>query len=323
MQRLRIETLALATLLAGLSLASGQQPATPETAKQKQPPPMSKGPAADPKAAAPTNLEQLLQQALRDNPDIRVGEAKVRSAEAELHRTRLAVIQKVVAAHNAVTTAQANVALAEAQYARMQQLHKGGQVSVDEFQAAQARLVAAKAELAIAEGQLPYLTGQPVAQGVRFWDSATGREQDRRHALAQFYERMADDSRTALFFEGKQGPKADKLRAALEKPFTYEGNASIFRVVKAIKEKHPDLVIQLKTADANLVNTDETVMFNNVPLGAVLQWCEDAVPGHRFVIREYGLLLAPVKDMPPGAIYLTEFWKAGLDEKSKEKGEKP
>ena len=191
MKHLRLETLALATLLASLTMAAGQQPATPEgipskqpalpgqEAVQKQPPSKPVQGPADPRTPAATSLDQLLQQALVDNPDIRVGEAKVHSAEAELHRTRLAVTQRVVAAHSAMTSARANVARLEADYARVLHLSKNAVVDQGTVQEVQAKLMAAKAELAMAEAQLPYLTGQPAVQGsARSWDSTSGPEVD-------------------------------------------------------------------------------------------------------------------------------------------------
>src|SRR3989442_3304097 len=55
----------------------------------KQPPPL-----ADKKDLS---LEEMLAQALKANPDIRVAESKLREAEAKLNRTRLQVMQKVIA----------------------------------------------------------------------------------------------------------------------------------------------------------------------------------------------------------------------------------
>src|SRR6516165_2137186 len=62
--------------------------------------------AKDDKAAAkdkePT-LEEMLAEALKDNPDIRVAEAKRQEADAVLNKTRLQVMQQVVALNAART----------------------------------------------------------------------------------------------------------------------------------------------------------------------------------------------------------------------------
>ena len=58
---------------------------------------------------ATLTLEQMLAQATQDNPDIRVAEAKLREADAELNRTRLLVAQKVVKLYQDITAQRAAV----------------------------------------------------------------------------------------------------------------------------------------------------------------------------------------------------------------------
>src|SRR5262249_49568033 len=113
---------------------------------------------AEPKKSA---LEEMLEQALRHNPDIQVAEAKLREAEAELNRTRLLVAQKVVALQANLDAARSNVAVAESRYKRVQELNKGERaVSAEEVMNAAAALQQAKAELAKLESETPYLTGK-------------------------------------------------------------------------------------------------------------------------------------------------------------------
>ena len=71
---------------------------------------------------APTvpSLEEMLTQATRDNPDVRVAEAKVREAEAELNRARLVVMQKVIELHSSLESQKAQVLTAEAQFKRIE-----------------------------------------------------------------------------------------------------------------------------------------------------------------------------------------------------------
>src|SRR5206468_7820042 len=71
---------------------------------------MGMGQPAKPAQAAEPTLEEMLTNALKDNPDIRVAEAKVREAEAELNRTRLQVTQKIVALQQALLAQKAEVA---------------------------------------------------------------------------------------------------------------------------------------------------------------------------------------------------------------------
>src|SRR5437762_8496144 len=41
-------------------------------------------------------LDDLLSQALKSNPDVRLAESKVREAEADLNRVRMQIMQKIV-----------------------------------------------------------------------------------------------------------------------------------------------------------------------------------------------------------------------------------
>ena len=52
-----------------------------------------------------------------------------------------------------------------------------------------------------------------------------------------------------------------------------------------------------------------TAALTDVPLGAVLQLLQDVLPGHRVLVREYGLFIVPQEKMPPGAASLGEFWR--------------
>src|SRR6266849_6689180 len=92
-----------ALLLAGPAPAQ-QQPGG-ESAK---PLPPAKDDKSAPKDHEPT-LEDVLAQALKDNPDIRVAQAKAQEADAELNRAKLQVMQKVVALYAARKEAKANV----------------------------------------------------------------------------------------------------------------------------------------------------------------------------------------------------------------------
>src|SRR5439155_25807060 len=45
------------------------------------------------------------------------------------------------------------------------------------------------------------------------------------------------------------------------------------------------------------------------------EWLEDSLPGHQFVVRDYGLVLMPKDERPPpGAPLLHEFWKGSKAE---------
>ncbi len=105
------------------------------------------------------SLDNLLAQALKDNPDIRVAEAKMREAEAELNRVKLQVTQKVVTQQRELVMYQSALKQAQANFDRIQALHRQGATSTESIGAAEASLQKAKAELARIEAELPYILG--------------------------------------------------------------------------------------------------------------------------------------------------------------------
>lgn len=104
-------------------------------------------------------------------------------------------------------------------------------------------------------------------------------------------------------------PQSDKLRAALDKPMSAEFNDITLReVLTHIRKANPDLFINYKGTHEDVALP--SAKFKDMPLGAVLQWLEDELPGNRIVVREYGLLIAPSDKLPPDALPLHDFWKA-------------
>jgi hypothetical protein len=115
-------------------------------------------PSAEKKAEKPA-LDELIAAALRHSPDLQVAEAKVRTAQAELRRDRLTLVQKVIDAQGAVEAARAAIRGPEEVFRMTAQMYKTGTTSAAEFRAAEERLAAVKATLAQAEATLNALTG--------------------------------------------------------------------------------------------------------------------------------------------------------------------
>ncbi len=145
-------------LLAGLMallLISGPVPGqAPQKPTKESPPP---GTAS---GDLPTRLEDQLAQALRDNPDIRVAEAKVRSAEAELHRVRLQVMKDIFKFNADIEATQKTVEEAKQRFLKAKRLHERNAISREDYQAAQLTLERFQAELARQQAELPHLLGK-------------------------------------------------------------------------------------------------------------------------------------------------------------------
>jgi hypothetical protein len=120
-------------------------------------------PAADKpppdKKAENRSLDELIAAALRHSPDLQVADAKVRTAQAELRRDRLVLVQKVIDANAALDAARAAARNAEESFREHAALFKTGAMSSADYRAAEGRFAAAKATLAQAEGTLNALTG--------------------------------------------------------------------------------------------------------------------------------------------------------------------
>lgn len=110
--------------------------------------------------AEKTALEQLITEALKNNPDIRLAESKVREAEAELQRTRMKVLSDVTLAHIEIQAAQSEVDVASARYLQVQKLYETKSVSSRELAEAKQVLAKSKAALPVLQAKLPYLLGK-------------------------------------------------------------------------------------------------------------------------------------------------------------------
>jgi hypothetical protein len=359
MRRTAVEMGALAALLLGGALACAQSGAPPVKVEDK---PKDVKVEDKPKdAPAKSKLEEMLQQALQNNPDLRVAAAKVAEAEAKLNRARLLVVQKVGAAYQAVEAQKAAVQGAVAELERMKQFFAQKAVDPARVDTAEQKLLEAKAKLAALETELPYLLGKQPANNTAYPTIPAG---------AIHYAESPDLSGINLgggalggrlggggfggglgggfggglgggFGGGLGGvaddlaPKpapvlgktADRIRAALDKPFSLDlKNKKLPEVVAdvsaAFQKANPGLLIKCNIASDQLAPEKvlESVQFDKMPFGAVLVWIEDSVPGSGVVVRDYGLVIDMTSELPPGAPSLHDFWKAGkAEEKAPEK----
>jgi hypothetical protein len=309
----------------------------------------------DPKKPAeekkPSPLEEMLAQAMRDNPDVRVAEAKVREAEAELNRVRLQAIQKVVAHQHTIETlttavrlaearyqaAEAALRFAEVQYARTLELSKRGGVAKEDVDAArakveqakadlvaaQATLQAAKADVAKAQAELPYLLGKggktddKTAELTRRWAlDVLGRlpEPAEMESLSHLAQGRAWEWR---YLQQPQGTVADKLRKALDKQINLKlENQPLGDVLKWLFDNSGVSIVT--TVPPGVAGKMVTVNVQGIPLGAAFQLVED-VGGVQFGVRDYGILVSD--KLPSGVTRLHDFWKA--PEKTKSAPDKP
>jgi hypothetical protein len=314
MRKRWIEALALSALLLSAALACGQ---TGGGAGDKKPAAKAKKPATTKSA-----LEAVLSEALRNNPDLRVASARLQEAEAVLFRTRLLVVQKVVAAQRTVEQAQAAVKLASTDLERARRLYRTGSLTERVLRQTEVKLVQGKATLANAESELAYQLGKTPSAEAKADKRADADRQYRENVY--FYYRRLGGAATARGYEENRlpppalvrGAMADKLRKALDRKVSYKfSSAGPADVLRAFQKDNPGIHFKIAPGSAG---ERMTATLKDVPLRAALQLLEDSMNGCRFAVREYGLLLAPKDKIPPGAVLLDEFGKAG-----KGSGDKP
>ena len=113
-------------------------------------------------------LEVLLAQALKNNPDIRVAESKLREAEAELYRARMTVFNRIVTLQQEVKSLKAELERARERYQRMTDLFKTGAVPNLKLDQAAAALQKATSNLAHAEAEMDLLLGKHTEKAAKW-----------------------------------------------------------------------------------------------------------------------------------------------------------
>jgi hypothetical protein len=300
---MRVRTLALAV---GCLLLTGGV-ALPQTAEiQKQ---------VDEKLAQArkdqATLEELLGQALKNNPDIRVAETKLREAEAELYRTRMKVLSRIVALQYELRSTKAAADEAAARYEREKTLFARSQSSPADLSAAQACKDKFWADYAGVQAQLDLLFSKEAskrlgtiegglqaltdARIVRIWDIASGKGIKPQPAAAPEPAPV-------------QEALADKIRKALDTPLPVDvkGEVDGEDVLRLLRQHIKGVNIQANVKGAYRAKLEFS---EPIPLGAFLQWTEDQF-GWRFIVRDYGIVVTHYA-VPPGAVFLLDLWRKG------------
>jgi hypothetical protein len=316
-------------------------------------PPADK-PKADKPDTAPVSrsLEEALTKALQHSPEVQVAEAKVREAEAELRRTRLALVQKVIEAHAAIESSQAKVDQMEASFARIQTLVNRGAVSSEDLRSAESQLAAAKAQLAQAKAALNALTGtlpgvlggmmrgpggemgggMPALGGLGGGMPGAGLANVPNAGLGGAPAGMVVFPGPAAGALGvgrgaggmglageppmraPRGPMADKVRKALDATVGLKElkTVPLGDVVAFFRDAAAGVPFLANLGD-KAKEPVSLALKGDVPLGAALQALQDVVPGLQCYVREYGILITLDDAAPPDGMRLIDFWHPKAD----------
>jgi hypothetical protein len=318
-----IRLAALAVLMLA-AVALGQPPAGDD--------PRGGGKSPEPKKAPKTTaLEESLAQALANNPDVRVAEAKLREAEAELNRARMQVMQKVSEQNNKLEPAR-QIARSAADYVEYVK-RLGGAVARVEVIKAEDELVKAKAEVARIEADLNALLGRvpgakaeadpTIRRGLEFLlrqQNANARWQGPGVIVPDRPESLTELSVAALLAAGKvvwlpetvRPEMAQRVRKFLNAPVKFDKPVEhvpvkdlIDFLMRASKSDVP-LLIQSQAGDGNV----QLGIKGELTVGAVVQALEDLQPELAFAVRDYGILVTVRDKMPAKAVRLLDFWRS-------------
>jgi hypothetical protein len=240
-----------------------------------------------PASAKVEDLDEMLAEALRNNPDIRVAAAKVQEAEAELLKTRLEVIDKVKHHHSTLQEARERLQTAERLFAAH---------AISQEELAAAKLLVAKFE---AEGT--YLLGNMrtarAGEHLQIGLDLTVNPSSKA-PLAPQSPRLSDEVATKLANALNQRVNIDFEEGPLVELFSY------------LQEKYQiQMTMNVAGPDGQKRKT-KSVRVVGAPLGALFQMLTDFNPGLAFVVRDYGILAADANSLPPGAQTVHEFWLA-------------
>jgi hypothetical protein len=308
---------------------------------------------AQPKKGA--TLEDAINTALRNHPDIRIAQAKIQMAEAELAQARLVITQKITAAHADLAASKAQQQLAERNHHRMMELQKRSAISAEEYEDARLRLEQARASVAAKEASLQLLLGTPIqaAAPQPTINSVTTANLLATYLAAEQGDLVAMqgsiDKHLGLQLATRTPPQpiADRLKDTLDKPVSMEKQSGVELetfLQELLKRSSFDVKVRFPATENKQLSNNVTKLnldAGEYPLRVWLQLVLDETNNYRnmnlqidpssarkplrfdLYLREYGLLLSTPDLAPPDAITVQQYWKQLQAERaSKEKGEK-
>ncbi len=247
-----------------------------------------------PRAAPPSvpSIENMLAAALKFNPEIRMAEAKLRDDEAELNRSRLRVMQKVIALHHTLQAHRAAVDGAEKKVQRLSEMVRRGANQPAVLQEAQQELARTRAKLDETRAELPYLLGKSsgLSTEVIRTEPQIGTNRSPSRVLS--------------------AAAATKIHQALDTLVTVNyQDQPLGEILKDLQTKVPGVAFQRNLVLVDLLPVKLTLKLGQVPLGAALLALGDTVPGLRVIIRDYGVLITWEHQIPLEGARLIDFWK--------------
>jgi hypothetical protein len=252
-------------------------------------------------------LDDLLAQALRNNADVRVAEAKLREAEAELYRVRMTVLTRIAVLQNEIKSRKAAADEAAIRVQNTRRLHSQNIVSAAELSAALANEMKYKSDLAVVEAELDGLLGKHANKAI------VSSPSNGSGIIIYDLLKRSDDVAAPREAQGNPTPvqpaMAEKILKALGTSVKIDFNAGSVdggAVIDLLRQYTKGVNIQDNIAREVTVKAG---LKESIPLGALYEWAEDHFHW-RFVIRDYGIVVTDGVAVPPaGAQLLLDFWR--------------
>jgi len=299
-----------AVSVVAVALAGSRAPAQTAQIQQQVKKQLNQQKASEKNPEVPPGLQQMLEQALRANPDIRVAEAKLRDAEAELSRTRLKVMTRVVELQHEIRALKSAVDFAQKRYTRLKDLAEHKSVDQRLVDEQEAPLLKAKAELAKAEAEFPYLLGNAPLTGA---EAMAGDASAVARALRALAKTAAAPAEPGVVFVPYVAPGVHaKVHKALDEKIKLDHpeGVTLKDLADFLQEHSGGLNVTLALGPGNLTEVQFPLAFKQpVAVGAVYEWLEDQFPV-RCVVRDYGIVIAVRERVPPGAAHLLDLWRS-------------
>lgn len=236
------------------------------------------------------SLEEMLQQGLENSPEIKIAEAKLKQAQAELDAARLAVTSKIIESRTELLDLKQKLQVEREQAAILKNLVEKN--AAPESQLINARQAADAIDNRLQERQtvLQYLLGTKTSRLLPLYLSAN-------RATAGDTPMQPEISKAM-----------EKVHAALEKPVELEFNETPIRDVVDFLIEYVGINIVLVVADPAERDWPTTINIKGVPLGAAIQAIEDTHEV-RFFVRDYGMMVVVGNRAIPGATPAVEWWR--------------
>ncbi len=267
-------------------------------------------------------LEPSIANIVANHPDVKLAEAKLQVAKAELEQARLLITQKYTVAKARLDEAKMRLALTEKNFQSMAAMRKGGTLSEAAYFQAESLLEQAKPTVVIAEADLKALQGTSDSD-LSIELDVSGRLTPRGNLALQ----------REAFYNAQRLPKPTtqtaKLRSILErkieldltKPLPLDELMAIFLPksgLDAFLVRYPEWASAKKLVTPpriNLPKSEQTVFaWLQLTMDEFNSQLTDNVPeNHRgkyeIYVRDYGLLCAKSDSAPQGALRLEEFMR--------------